>query len=202
MSRRSRRVGRDEVDEDESTAHGLKEDNLIAVENSTASLHHQSSVTTNPTTDEMSLQSSTSEFTIPTVSALSFRNPNPFGKGLVPQESFQKERKTYITKDMLYSSWSGKAPNLDHRCGRRHDDSVLQPSYFSAAKEWEHLASIAAATENKKEDGNSLGSEEDCLKPTQFRFQAAHEGLQATSSAPDGIYNIAPSSSRRKKKKQ
>lgn len=180
-----------DVEEDQEAGHRSRKNDLMNGDNSTASLHIQGSLVANGAVDEASLQSSASEFTIPTVSALSFRNPNPFGKGrLVPQESFQKERKTYISKDMLYSSWSGRAPNLDRRYGRRHDDSVLQPSYFSAAKEWEHLANMAATNkpETHEDDEDSLIKELDA----EPLFEAAHGGT-GSEDAPDGIFLVGSS---------
>jgi hypothetical protein len=106
-------------------------------EEEAGALHHQISLVTIQSHDESSSQSATTDVSIPTVSALSFHNPNPFvTRNLLTRESFQKEREMSLSKDMLYSSWAGKAPSFTTNRDRRSDHSVLRSSYFSAKKEW------------------------------------------------------------------
>ena len=165
--------------------HSLKKDSLIRVEDD---LQTQISIAAQHAIEEASLQS---ESTFPTVSALSFRSPNPFGaKSVVSQESFQKERKTYLSKDMMYSPWSGKPPNFDSLRGKRHDESVLKPSYFSAEKEC-----ITKKTPQPKKKSKKVlykDSEDDRKDPVGFRFEQAHENGEE-ENGPDGLYMISPS---------
>ncbi|KAL7559314.1 hypothetical protein ACA910_002482 [Epithemia clementina (nom. ined.)] len=49
-------------------------------------------------------------------------------------ESFEYDRPVNLRKDMLTSAWSGRMPSSAHEDSIRND-SVLQPSYFSASQE-------------------------------------------------------------------
>ena len=158
--------------------------------------------------DEASLQeeslTSASEWTFPTISAasmgsagklngLSFRNPNPF---VNKQESFQKERKTHLTKDMMFSKWTGKAPNLDSMYGKRHDESVLKPSYFSAAREWEYMSNGNASGVGHSDDDTDPSEDDgsDTQERPSFRVEQAHENGDSV-----GLH-LAPSRTSRPKK--
>ncbi|CAB9507406.1 expressed unknown protein [Seminavis robusta] len=138
--------------------------------------------------DEHSSTSSISELTIPAVSALSFQTPNPFTKNMASRESFQKEReKNYLSKDMLYSSWAGKAPTIPSTRKRDHrDHSVLQSSYFSAKKEREAMAWMTNTTSSfERRSAPGGGSEE----VEEFQFEAANE-KDDNDGQPDGLYTI------------
>lgn len=54
---------------------------------------------------------------------------------IVRTESFQKDRKLHVQKDMLTSPWSGRLPQTKQVAA----ESVLQPSYFVAAHERHNL---------------------------------------------------------------
>ena len=155
----------DDEDEDDDD-YALKKDSCIDIDNdvkSQISIATQCAVeeATQSATEEASLQSGS---TFPTLSALSFRNPNPFStKSIMSQESFQRERKPYLSKDMMYSPWS-EPPNLDFMYGKRKDESVLQPSYFSAEKE-RAIRSSKKFSVNAKNDEKTVAG---------FQFEAAH----------------------------
>jgi hypothetical protein len=137
-------------------------------------LRYVTSLATVPSHDESSSQSTATELTIPTVSALSFHNPNPFStRSMLTRESFQKEREMSLSKDMLYSSWAGKAPNFSTSRDRRTEHSVLRSSYFSA----------------KKERG---ASSPDGRASREFQRTAAGQKLKI-DDAPDGLYTMRSS---------
>ena len=175
----------DEEDEDYDD-YSLKKDSLINVDNG---MKDQISLATQCAVEEASLASGS---TFPTLSALSFRSPNPFStKSVMSQESFQKERKTYLSKDMMYSPWS-QPPNLDSMHSKRKDESVLQPSYFSAEKERDYLSQKAPPTKKNsamKFRDDSEGNKKDSAG---FKFEAAHgDGEDGTA----GLYMTPPSRS-------
>ena len=175
----------DDEDEDYDDF-SLKKDSLINVDND---MKDQISLATQCAVEEASLASGS---TFPTLSALSFRSPNPFStKSVMSQESFQKERKTYLSKDMMYSPWS-QAPNLDSMHGKRKDESVLRPSYFSAEKERDFLTQKGLPTKKNSDRKCCSNSGGDNKDSTAFQFEAAHGDGE---DGAGGLYMIPPSRS-------
>jgi len=170
-------------DSDDSDHVSLKKDALVSIVDD--GLQNQISLAAQWAVDEASQRSAASDFTFPTVSALSFRNPNPFNS----TESFQKERHAPVHKDMMYSHWSGKPPDVDSMYGKRRDESVLKPSYFSAAIEWDNMAEMGVTEKSCKSQRQARDS---ALKVAQ-----AHE-YEKAGRVQDGLFQVAPSSRSRR----
>jgi hypothetical protein len=65
-------------------------------------------------------------------------NKNDHHLNLVLSESFERDRKVAITKDMLTGQWSGRVSQSRNGATggeQRQSESVLQPSHFSASQE-------------------------------------------------------------------
>jgi outer membrane cobalamin receptor len=86
----------------------------------------------------------------------------------------------------MYSRWTGKAPNLDSLYGKHHGESVLKPSYFTVAEEYEHMS--GGGHSGQSEDDSEVSSEINRERPT-FRVEQAHEN--SSSATPDGLYVIS-----------
>lgn len=186
------------------------DDDDIRVNELAQELSHAGSVAAQCNAEEASLHSGVSDFTIPTVSGasfssaasrfrgLSFSSHNPFKKGLMPQESFQKDRFTNLSKDMMFSSWAGKGPNLDLLHGTGRGETVLKPSYFSAAEERAADTNpISSSSRSNSEEKNSQSSEQDSGAQA-FLFEQAHENEERKSSGQDNDLSTSPRRSRKK----
>jgi len=141
--------------------------------------------------------------TFQTQSALSFRSANPFSvNSMITRESFQKQRKTYLSKDMLYSPWE-QAPDFAVACGKKHNETVLQPSHFSAKKELEILEKTAARSNTsmlKNMISKKKVADNQKNLSSGFRFEQAHENEEMDYRKSKNL-SLPPKSSSRSRRR-
>jgi hypothetical protein len=103
---------------------------------------------------------------------------------MVNSESFERERPVNLRKDMLTSAWSGRA----NAARTNHNESVLQPSHFTASAERrvrrQEEDNDVTVDSDPSDDANGNNA-----SPSPFVFEQAHE----SPSVGEEIY-LMPSS--------
>jgi hypothetical protein len=104
---------------------------------------------------------------LPNPMMLNKSNPNVVSKkndhhiNLVLSESFERDRKVAITKDMLTGQWSGRVSNCRNGntgAQQQQSESVLQPSHFSASQERRMRKAAQKRAAVNDNNNNNVGS--------------------------------------------
>jgi hypothetical protein len=110
-------------------------------------------------------------------------------------ESFERDRPMALRKDMLDSSWnrSSSPSRLHSSPGRQiiHNDTVLQPSYFSASGERIKRKKEPRAKADAKEEEWYFSESKEEVGKKGFRFESANGGNEG-----EEVFLVPPTSPR------
>jgi hypothetical protein len=110
---------------------------------------------------------------------------------MMNSESFERERPVNLRKDMLTSTWSGRA----NAKRSNHNEFVLQPSHFTASAERR-----VQRQEQDVDPDNAWNPEDDSVdigsNASPFVFEQAHE----SPSVGEEIFIMPPSQAKRARK--